>query len=67
MIYKEGGCLDERYDSIWVRLEYDASRESATVEIRDRKEGRRLAVNGCCGLGAKNFYDRLNLYFFGHE
>lgn len=65
MIYREGGCLDSRYGSVWIRLEYDGKRERSLAEIRDRKGGRRLAVNGCCGPMAKRFYDRLNVYFFG--
>lgn len=65
MIYREGGCLDPQYGVIWVRLEYDGRRECSSVEIRDRKGGRRLAVSGCSGPMAKRFYDRLNVYFFG--
>lgn len=67
MIYREGGCLDPQYGMIWVRLEYDGRRECSSVEIRERKGGRRLAMNGSCGKGAKKFYDRLNVYFFGYE
>lgn len=67
MIYREGGCMDIHHDMIWVRLEYDAKRQRSSVEIRERKGGRRLAMNGSCGSGAKRFYDRLNVYFFGNE
>ncbi|MEG2276648.1 MAG: hypothetical protein RSA53_05365 [Odoribacter sp.] len=67
MIYREGGCIDCQYETIWVKLEYDEQRNRAAVIIRDKKEGRQLAVNGCCGEMAKRFYDRLNVYFFGYE
>lgn len=67
MIYREGGCVDPYYGTIWVRLEYDAERQRSSVEIWERKGGRRLAMNGSCGSGAKRFYDRLNVYFFGYE
>lgn len=67
MIYREGGCMDIHHGMVWVRLEYDAKRQCSSVEIRERKGGRRLAMNGSCGSGAKRFYDRLNVYFFGNE
>lgn len=67
MIYREGGCMDPQHGMIWVRIEYDGKRECSSVEIRDKKGGRRLAVNGSCGRMAKRFYDRLNVYFFGYE
>lgn len=67
MIYREGGCMDAQHDTVWVRLEYDEERNRARIEIKDKQGGRRLAVNGCSGLMARRFYDRLNVYFFGHD
>lgn len=67
MICREGGCLDGLHDFVWVRLEYDEKRNKSRVCIRNRKGGRLLAANGCCGRFAKRFYDRLNVYFFGYE
>lgn len=68
MIYREGGCLDERHGSVWVRIEYDGQKNDTAVRIYDRKGGRTLAENGRSGPYAKDYYDRLNNYFFGsHE
>ncbi len=67
MIYKEGGCLDELNDFIWVRIEYDGTKDESRVCIRDRCGGRLLAAKGCRGRFAKRFYDSLNVYFFGYE
>lgn len=67
MIWKEGGCIDEQHGSVWVRLTYNDKKQDTIVEIRDRKDGKRLALNGLTGPGAKRYYDRLNLYFFGDD
>lgn len=65
MICREGGCLDELHDFVWVRLEYDGMRDECRVCIRDGRGGQLLVAAGCCGRFAKCFYDRLNVYFFG--
>ena len=67
MITKQGGCIDARHRTVWVRLEYDSKREKTTVEIHTRKGGKRLATNGIIGQHAKTYYDKLNTYFFRHE
>lgn len=67
MIWREGGCIDERYGSVWIRLKHDGRKQDTVVEIWERKGGRRIAMNGFSGPGAKGYYDRLNLYFFGDD
>lgn len=67
MITKEGGCIDAQHGTVWVKLEYDWKRNKAVAVIWDKPGGRRLAINGVSGPGVKKFYDRLNIYFFGHD
>lgn len=67
MITREGGCIDERRGIVWVVLKYDSEKRRATIEIKDKKDGTTLTRNGEIGSRAKEYYDKLNYYFFGHE
>lgn len=67
MIYKEGGCIDAQYGTIWVRLEYCDKRQQIKVSIRDKKGGRRLITANVTGVEAKRVYDNLSIYFFGND
>lgn len=67
MMYREGGCMDERHGPVWVVLKHDPGKQQTTVEIKDKKDGTVLTRNGMVGRRAKGHYDKLDKYFFGNE
>lgn len=69
MIYREGGFIDPYEGPLAALITYDAEKQKAILQIKDRpgQTGKALAVGGVSGEGAKRFYDRLNHYFFGYD
>lgn len=69
MIWREGGFIDPHEGCLAARITYDAEKQRAVLEIKDRpgKHGRVLAMTVVSGPGAERFYVRTTNYYLGHD
>lgn len=69
MIRKEGSFIDLHEGSLAALITYDADKQMAVVQIKDKpgRHGKVLATRGVSGPGAERFYIRTTNYYFGHD
>lgn len=69
MIWREGVFIDLHEGILAARITYDAQKQRAVLEIKDKpgRHGKVLATGGVSGPGAEKFYLRTTNYYLGHD